>query len=95
MAGAGKHRARKERRNGNGKDSPESPETGESPSTNSPPEQSSPQTRFDGASDPEGARQAMNPSNNGNGNGNGVIAVRASKNLDLGLYGSYLLHGVS
>ena len=102
MAGAGKHRARKEKKNGNngngessngnGKGSPQSPETQDSPSSNSPPQQGSPPTRYDGGADPAG-RAAINP--DGNGNGHGVIAVRAHRNLDLGLMSSFLQSGVS
>ena len=93
MAGAGKHRAKKEaRRNNNGKNPPDSPETQESLSTSSPPQRSLPPTRYDGGADPA-ARGAINPGNNGNGNG--VVAVRAHRNLDLGLLGSFLLTGVS
>ena len=99
MAGAGKQRARKERKNGRngdngsgeGKNSPPSPETQESPSSQSPPQQPSPPTRYDGGADPAGARPAINPANNGNG----VYAVRAHRNLDLGLVASYILNGVS
>lgn len=97
MAGAGKHRARKERKNGNdgngdnnGKHSPPSPETQNSPSSNSPPQQTSP-TRFDGGADPGTTRPTINPNNNGNN----LVAVRAHRNLDLGLHSSYIQAGVS
>ncbi|KAL9051832.1 MAG: hypothetical protein Q9162_005773 [Coniocarpon cinnabarinum] len=95
MAGAGKHRARKERRNGNGNgnkspESPESPETQDSPSPNSPPEQASPPTRYDGGADPGAGRPALFT---GSDTG-GVVAVKAIKNLDLGLRSSYLQLGL-
>lgn len=96
MAGAGKQRQQKERKkngngtgnpSGNGKDSP--PSTQESGS--SPQQKNSPPSGWDGNRDPAAPQQAAtDPSRGG-----AVTADRVLRNLDLGLAGSLLIHGVS
>ena len=98
MAGAGKHRARKERKNGNdgnnkgsSKNTPSSPEARESTTSNSPPQAPAP-SRFDGSGD---VQRPPNVDPSGERNARGVVAVRAHRNMDLGMLSSYLQLGVS
>ena len=96
MAGPSKNRQRKERKNE--KDSAKSaspketsPQDSTSPSDTSPPT-TTPPARWDGNRDPAGSSRADNGSVPAI-NPNGVVAVRAHRNLDLGLAGSFLLTG--